>query len=77
MHKAKFVTKCKLVCPMHNKTKQIQTLEFGAEKDFLQSRERGRVAHALRNPKHSKGFQKNIFKGKVSWGGRGASRVSD
>ena len=26
------------------------------------------VAHALRNPKHPKGFQQSILKGKVSWG---------
>lgn len=42
MHKAKTVTKCKLMCPMRNKTKQIETLEFGAEKDLLQGHERGR-----------------------------------
>lgn len=74
MHKAKTVTKCKLMCPLA-KTKQIETLQFGAEKDLLQGQsERGRCS-CLRNPKQPKGFQQNILKGKVSWGGVGHHRI--
>ena len=56
------------MCSRHSETKQIKTLEFGAEKGLFQGHARRPVAHTRKNTQLLKGFQQDSFKSKVRVG---------